>query len=100
MDQLWKRIEVLCGQTLRTARGKQFQVVSVDSWKAVAVTILVSSTGHERQIHREEIDASYQLGLKGDDLTPTRLRDNGTSDRNPSYVVAILKAIEARKLGG
>ena len=100
MDQLWKRIEELSGQTLQTMRGNRFEVVSVRPEKAVALRVLVKSTGRRRNILRREIESSYQLGLKGDDLIPLRLRQTGTSDRNPSYVVAILRAVGAHKLGG
>ncbi len=74
-------------------RGSEFQVVGVDRHRAGAVTILLASTGRQRTITRWEVERGYRLGLSAEQVTPTRLRQAGVSEANPTYVASILRAI-------
>ena len=97
MDDLWRRIEQLRGQSLRTVTGKEFQVVAREPDSANTLTIIPKSTGKPRSIRREEFERAYRLRLKAHELTPIRIRQGGASEMNPAYVAAILRAVGTRQ---
>ena len=97
MDDLWRRIERLRGQSLRTVTGKEFQVVTAEPDRTNILTIIPKSTGKPRPIRREEFERAYRLRLKAHELTPMRIRHGGASEVNPAYVAAILRAIETER---
>jgi hypothetical protein len=60
------------------------------------VLVTPESTGITRSIRREEIEAGFALRLSAEELTPSRLRVEGASEFNVSYVAAILKALKPK----
>lgn len=91
-DNLWPRLKSLEGRTLRTVTGEgAFEVLRVaDS----TVRIRIRSSGREQGIPRREIEAADRLGLRGDALTPGRVRAEGASEYRPAYVAALLRALD------
>ena len=45
-------------------------------------------------VPRTEIEAADRLGLRGDALTPSRVREAGASEYRPAYVAALLRAAD------
>jgi hypothetical protein len=91
---LWECVAGLSGKTLRTLRGKTFDVSSVTPTEVVVVPL---STGKPRPIRREEIEQAHALGIEPTRLIAKEVRDAGASEVNPAYVVAILKAIQPQE---
>ncbi len=101
MDEVWASIEQLAGQMLYTRPDREaFQVVSVNRSKAQAIQILTnyddSGGGEPRIISRGEIERTFNIRQKVDDLTPTILQISGASVKNPEYIAAIFAAINGR----
>ncbi len=101
MDQVWERIERLRGRTLYTPDREPFQIVSVERSKAPAIKIMTNFQHPEqseaRVIGRNEIEKTYNVRMKVDDLTPTIIQVSGASVKNPDYIAAIFQAIEAEE---
>lgn len=101
MDEIWEGIEQLSGRTLYTRSDREaFQVISVNRSKSPAIKIHTAAHGsggdEERLIARGEIERTYNISLKVDDLTPTIIQISGASVKNAEYVAAIFAAIKAR----
>lgn len=101
MDEVWDGIEQLTGRTLYTLTDREaFRVISVNRSKAQAIQILANAEGPEggepRVIGRNEIERTYNIRQKVDDLTPNIVQITGASLKNPEYVAAIFAAIEGR----
>jgi len=99
MDQVWERIERLRGRTLYTLTdGEPFQVVSVERSKAGAIKIISNveepDQSETRTIGRNEIEKTYNVRMKVDDLTPTIIQISGASVKHSEYIAAIFRAIE------
>ena len=101
MDEVWEGIERLSGRTLYTQSDREaFTVISVNRSKGPAIKILTNAEdpngGEPRIIARSEIERTYNIRLKVDDLSPTIIQISGASVKNPEYVAAIFAAIEGR----
>lgn len=90
MQTLWERVRGLEGQTLSTARGREFDITMVDDRH---VRVAPHSTRKLRTIRRQEFEQAETLGLATLDITPIRLRQAGVSEANPAYVAAIIREI-------
>lgn len=89
---LWQRVRSLSGQTLLTASRKApFKIVSVTDYVCV---ILVSKSGKERSIPRQDVEKAYMLGPVST-LNTSIIRSRGACEYNPTYVLSILKAVES-----
>ncbi len=87
---VWEKIVGLKNYTILTVgRNKPFHIVDVTNDKCI---IRVESTEKLRTIHRSEFEKALMLG-KVSSLNTTLLRQNGASEANPAYVLAILKYI-------
>jgi hypothetical protein len=101
MDEVWDGSEALTGQTLYTVPDREaFPMVSVNRSKGPAIQIRTNTEepgrGEPRVIARSEIERTYNIRLKVDDLTPTIIQVSGASVKNAEYIAAIFAAIEAR----
>lgn len=100
MDEVWASIEQLTGRMLYTRPDREaFQVISVNRSKAQAIQIVTNfdgSGGEPRIISRGEIERTFNIRQKVDDLTPTILQISGASVKNPEYIAAIFAAIDGR----
>ena len=101
MDEVWDGIEALTGRTLYTVPDREaFQMVSVNRSKGPAIQIRTNTEepggGGPRVIARSEIERTYNIRLKVDDLTPSIIQISGASVKNAEYIAAIFAAIEAR----
>ncbi len=101
MDEVWATIAQLTGRTLYTRPDREaFQIVSVNRSKAQAIQILTNSNGtgggETQIISRGEIERTFNIRQKVDDLTPTIIRISGASVKNPEHIAAIFAAIEGR----
>lgn len=48
----------------------------------------------EQAVPRTEIDAAAALALRGEALTPARVREAGASEYRPAYVAALLRGAD------
>ena len=88
--QVWGRLLGLAGQQLRTLdRGRPFQVLGADGNSLV---IRVLSTGHERRIHRDEVEGAWRHLEDAGNLSRTDI-NVAYSPWNPAYVAALLAAV-------
>jgi hypothetical protein len=80
MSQLWPFSSGLVGNTLQTATGKPFLIVAAKGWY---LTIRIASSGKERRVLREEIEATATLW---DDAAPApsndTIRNSKSSETN------------------
>jgi len=95
-DALWQAIGVLIGQTVDTVRGRPFTILSVARHKDAAVEIAPVSTGKPRKLYRESLEGAYLLWKREGGVTPSRVREEGLSERNPAYVAALIQAVGPR----
>jgi hypothetical protein len=89
MDKFWAWAGSLRGQTVQTVTGKPFDVVAAS--RSEGITIVPRSSGIARTVLAAEFERALALGLRGHDLNPRRIRDEGASEYNPAYVAAMLK---------
>ena len=95
MDDTWNRVKALEGKTLRTvSRGESFVIDAVESNRAVITPV---SSRKPRSVRRAVIEDAVSLGLRQQEITPSVLANRvATTDRNLSYVAAIVRAIRER----
>lgn len=92
MLDIWSKVRALEGQTLQTlARGKKFKVVGVLADRVQFVP--EDGTGTVRWCTRKGIEHIADLGLGTDELTASRIQQEWPSDRNGSYVAAIVHQV-------
>ncbi len=90
LTDLWERVKRLEGSWLKTPRrGRRFLVREVAH---AGVTVVPRSTGEPRLIQWEEFQRAAKLGLERKDMFASGVRE--ASEFNPSYVAAILRAVQ------
>ena len=91
MSQLWPCSSGLVGNTLQTSTGKSFLIVAVRGW---SLTIRIASTGKERRVPREEIEATAALW---DRMAPApssdAIRSSKTAEVNAPYLVPLVREL-------
>ncbi len=89
MDDLWRRVVALKGQTLKTMRGKDFTVVDVDVRDA---WVAPTSSGRKRQVARIDLEPALPLKSPDRQLRPSEIEARLPNLRNHSYVAALINA--------
>src|SRR3954462_4965742 len=91
MSQLWPYAAGLVGNTLQTAARKPFLIVAV---KGRYLTLRLASTGKERRVQRDEIEAAEALW---DHAPPTlsnaAIRNGKVSETNASYLLPLVREL-------
>jgi hypothetical protein len=93
MDALWGQLEGLRDQTLHTATGQPFRVVEVHRGQGVAMVIEPESSGKRRPIYGSSLQGAYRLWVREGVITPSQVQTAGLSQRNSSYVAAVVNAV-------
>ena len=87
----WLRIDALQTGPVETVTGKLFDVRLVNPERGIQIHL--RSSAEDRWIPARRMNAALALGLGRDAITPSRLRAEGVTTLQASYVAAILRAI-------
>jgi hypothetical protein len=89
MQDFWVWASAFSGMRVQTITGAWFAVLHVDSDEGIRIA--PESSGIQRLVSAQEFDRALALHLSANDLTTRRMRKEGVSEYNPSYVAAILR---------
>ena len=70
-----------------------FRVLEVQRAQGVAMLIEPESSGKQRKLYGSSLEGAYRLWLREREITPSQVQAAGLSQRNSSYVAAVINII-------